>query len=79
MLAVFLRELGASTFVEKLEVGEDVYAFRFERSEGEVTMMWCNGRTYEGPWPADYKRVINAHGEVITLAEVGEEPVYLVS
>ena len=31
MLRVFLEQLGSATFLEKLEMEDDVYALRFER------------------------------------------------
>jgi len=79
MLCVFLEQLGAATFVEKLEIEEDVYALRFERENDEVTMMWCNARTFDGPWPHEFTSVLDASGEVIELNEVGDSPVYLIS
>lgn len=79
MLKVFLRELGTATFVEKLETEDEVYVLRFERKRGEVTMMWCNGRTFNGPWPCEYKKVLDASGEEIELSEVGDFPVYLLA
>lgn len=78
MLQVFLRELGAATFVEKLETEEEVYALRFERGADEVTMMWCNGRTFTGPWPQKITSVLDALGEEIELTEVGDSPVYVI-
>ena len=79
MLCVFLEQLGTATFVEKLETEEDVYALRFERDDDEVTMMWCNGRAFTGPWPGSFKKVFDASGEDIKLEEVGDSPVYLIS
>lgn len=79
MLRVFLEQLGSATFVEKLETEENVYALRFERADDEVTMMWCHGRIFAGPWPGASSSVLNASGEVVDLAEVGESPVYLIS
>ncbi|MEN8783731.1 MAG: lipopolysaccharide kinase InaA family protein [Akkermansiaceae bacterium] len=77
MLSVFLKQLGQATFVEKLEVEDEVYALRFEREDEEVVMMWCNGRTYSGPWPVELKRTLNATGEAIELEELGDSPVYV--
>jgi len=79
MLRVFLEQLGTATFVEKLETEEEVYALRFERENDEVTMMWCNGRIFTGPWPSEFKKVLDASGEDIELEEVGDSPVYLLS
>ena len=79
MLSVFLAQLGEATFVEKLEMEEEVYALRFERKNDEVTMMWCNGRTVSGPWPVEFAKALSASGEVIELSEVGDSPVYLIS
>ena len=79
MLCVFIEQLGSATFVEKLETEEEVYALRFERENDEVTLMWCNGRTFEGPWPREFSSVLDASGEVIELSEVGEAPVYVIS
>ena len=53
---------------------------RIDLSEVDVViLLWCNGRTFSGPWPLDFKKVINSKGDDIQLAEVGEEPVYLIS
>jgi len=71
--------LGTATFVEKLETEEEVYALRFERENDEVTMMWCNGRTFSGPWPRSSRKALDASGEDIKLEEVGDSPVYLLS
>ena len=79
MLVVFLEKLGTATFVEKLATEEAVYALRFEREDDEVTMMWCNGRIFTGPWPSEFKKVLDASGEDIELEEVGDSPVYLFS
>ena len=79
MLCVFLEQLGTATFVEKLEVEERVYALRFERKNDEVTMMWCNGRVFAGPWPGSFKKVLDASGEDIEPEEVGGSPVYFIS
>ena len=78
MLGVFLEQLGAATFVEKLESEKDVYAFRFKRHNDEVIMLWCQERTFEGPWPGPFSSAHNSCGEVIDLTEVSESPVYLV-
>lgn len=77
MLRVFLEQLGSATFVEKLEMEDDVYALRFERGDEKIMMMWCNGRTYSGPWPVDFKHALNASGEVIEIEKVEGSPVYL--
>lgn len=77
MLKVFLRELGTATFVEKLESEDEVYALQFERDRDSVTMLWCNGRTFAGPWPVGFTSVLDASGAEIELTEVGEFPVYL--
>jgi hypothetical protein len=77
MLKVFLAELGTATFVEKLETEDDVYVLRFERERDLVTMIWCNGRTFAGPWPTDFKKVLDSQGKEIELSEVGDAPVYL--
>ncbi len=79
MLCVFLEQLGTATFVKKLETEEEVYALRFERENDEVTMMWCNGRIFTGPWPSEFEKVLDASGEDIELEEVGDSPVYLLS
>ena len=79
MLCVFLEQLGTATFLEKLETEGEVYALRFERENDEVTMMWCNGRIFTGPWPSEFKKVLDASGEDIELEEVGDSPVYLFS
>ena len=79
MLCVFLEQLGSATFVEKLNTEKDVYALRFERENDEVTMMWCNGRIFAGPWPGSFKKVLDSSGEDIELKEVGDSPVYLFS
>lgn len=79
LLVVFLRELGQAVFVEKLEMPEGVYAFRFERGDELVTLLWCHGRSFEGPWPGPFRKTLAATGEEIDLKEVGEAPVYLIS
>ena len=79
MLRTFLRELGNATFVEKLAMPEEVYALRFEREGGEVMLLWCNGRTFRGPWPFTFEKVLDSRGSNTALTEVGEEPVYLIS
>lgn len=80
MLEVFLRELGQATFVEKLDLEEDLYVLRFERKEGGgVILLWSCGRAYEGPWPGEFQRVLNAQGQEIELSSVEGEPVYLIS
>lgn len=78
MLRVFLEQLGSSMFLEKMEIEEDVYAFRFGREKDQVVMMWCQGRIFNGPWPVESSSVLDACGEVIDLTEVGESPVYLI-
>jgi hypothetical protein len=78
MLCVFLDQLGEATFVEKLETEEEVYALRFEREDDQVVMMWCNGRSFSGPLPGGFSKVLDATGGVIELTEVGESPVYLI-
>lgn len=77
MLRTFLKELGEATFVERLELGREVYALRFKKDGGQVTLMWCNRRTYAGPWPVDFDHALDAFGNRIELVEVGESPVYL--
>ena len=77
MLCVFLEQLGSSTFVEKFEMEDDVYALRFERGDEKIIMMWCNGRTYSGPWPVKFKYALNASGDLIEIKEVEGSPVYL--
>lgn len=79
MLRVFLEQLGSTTFVEKLEMEEDVYALRFEEGDKQVVMMWCNGCTFSGPWPVAFQKALNSSGEVTEIDEVGESPVYLLS
>jgi len=79
MLCVFLDQLGSATFVEKLETEEEVYALRFERDGSDVTMMWCNGRTFKGPWPGGFHKALNALGEDIKMEVVEDSPVYLIS
>ncbi len=76
MLRVFLEQLGSAIFVEKLEMVDDVYALCFERDDEKILMMWCNGRSYSGPWPVDFKYALNASGESIEIKEVGDSPVY---
>lgn len=78
MLRTFLRELGSATFVEKLNTPENVYALRFERQDDQVVLLWCNGRTFRGPWPLDFDRTLNSQGDAVELSEVGDEPVYLI-
>jgi hypothetical protein len=78
MLVVFLRELGEATFVEKIPCEEGIYAFRFERAEGEVTLLWCHDRRFAGPWPVTFRRSLDAEGKEIELEEVGDSPVYLI-
>jgi hypothetical protein len=41
--------------------------------------MWCNGRIFTGPWPSEFKKVLDASGEDIELEEVGDSPVYFIS
>lgn len=79
MLRIFLQELGKATFVEKVTTPEAVYALRFEREDDEVVLLWCNGRTFTGPWPLPVQRVIDSRGDEIELTEAGEEPLYLIS
>ena len=76
MLRVFLEQLGSATFLEKLEMEDDVYAFRFERGDEQILMMWCNGRNYSGPWPVEFKYALNSSGNVAEIKEVGDCPVY---
>jgi hypothetical protein len=76
MLRVFLEQLGSATFLEKLEMEDDVYAFRFERGDEKIIMMWCNGRTYSGPWSFEFRQALNATGDVTGIKEVGDSPVY---
>ena len=76
MLRVFLEQLGSATFLEKLEMEDDVYAFRFERCDEQILMMWCNGRNYSGPWPVEFKYALNASGNVAEIKEVGDSPIY---
>ena len=76
MLRVFLEQLGSATFLEKLEMEVDVYAFRFERGDEKIIMMWCNGRTYSGPWSFEFRQALNATGDVTGIKEVGDSPVY---
>ena len=76
MLRVFLEQLGSATFLEKLEMEDDVYALRFERGDEQILMMWCNGRNYSGPWPGEFKYTLNAFGDVGEINEVGDSPVY---
>jgi len=78
MLKVFLRELGGASFVRKLETEKEVYALEFKREGTPVIMLWCNGRTFLGPWPAKFTRAYDVLGEEIELSEVGESPVYLI-
>lgn len=78
MLHTFLRELSQATFVEKMTTPEAVYALRFERKEDEVVLIWCNGRSFTGPWPLPFRRAIDSKGGQIVPSEIGEEPVYLI-
>ena len=79
MLHTFLSELGQATFVEKIVTPKGVYALRFERKDDHVVLIWCNGRKFLGPWPINYKKVLNSRGDEIKLSEVGDGPVYLFS
>lgn len=79
MLQTFLRELGTATFVEKMDTPDEVYALRFERPNDEVVLLWCNARTFAGPWPITFQKVINSTGDAIHLSEVGDEPIYLIA
>ena len=79
MLRVFLEQLGSATFVRKTDLSENVYALHFQRENDFVTMLWCNGRTFEGPWPVKFAEAINSTGETIDVDSVGESPVYLIS
>lgn len=79
MLQTFLRELGSATFVEKIDTPEEIYALRFERPNDEVVLLWCNARTFGGPWPIAFQKVLDSKGDAIELSEVGEEPVYLIA
>ncbi len=79
MLRTFLQQFSHATFVEKLKTPEDVYALRFEREEDQVVLLWCNGRTFRGPWPCSPERVLDSQGKDIELTEIGEEPVYLIA
>ncbi|MEO0509045.1 MAG: lipopolysaccharide kinase InaA family protein [Verrucomicrobiota bacterium] len=78
MLQTFLQELGQATFIEKLDMPESVYALKFVRDDGEIALLWCNARKYEGPWPLAFDKALDSKGEAISLSEVGDEPVYLI-
>ncbi len=79
MLQTFLRELGPATFVEKMDTPDAVYALRFERTNDEVVLLWCNGRTFSGPWPIHFQKALDSTGEPIQFDEVGNAPVYLIA
>lgn len=79
MLEFFLALLGNATFVKKLEISTDVYAFQFEHETHTITMMWCNGRSYSGPWPVKFSKAYSSVGERSEPQEVSESPIYLVS
>ena len=79
MLEFFLAQLGRATFVKKLEVAPNVYALQFERESDTVTMMWCHGGIFSGPWPVEYSTAFDSIGQPIEPSEVGESPIYLTS
>lgn len=79
MLRTFLHELGRATFVEKLPTPGEVYALRFERATDQVVLLWCNARSFEGPWPFEPRQVLDSQGSEIKLTKVGEAPVYLIA
>ena len=79
MLNFFLAQLGTATFVKKLEIETDVYAFQFERESDMITMMWCNGGIFNGPWPVEFSKAFDSTGKPIEPKEVGDSPVYLLS
>jgi hypothetical protein len=79
MLRTFLQQLGQATFVEKIDTPEQIYAMRFERAKDQVVLLWCNGRTFNGPWPVKPNKVLDCLGKEIELIEIKDQPVYLIN
>ena len=79
MLQTFLKELGNARFIEQLTLPSDVYALRFQRERDQVILLWCNGRTFNGPWPTGVDKILDSLGNEIQVSEVGEAPIYLLT
>jgi hypothetical protein len=79
MLQTFLKEIGNATFIEQLPTPSDVYALRFKREKDWVTLIWCNGRTFNEPWPTKVDKILDSQGNEIEATDVGEAPIYLVT
>ena len=76
MLATFLKILGESTFLEKLDSPDQVYLFKFRTSSQEIVLAWSN--EVEG-YISDLNavKVIDAKGKETSLtAPLSEAPRY---
>lgn len=75
MLQNFLEILGNSTFLEKLETPEQVYALRFEVDEKEIIMMWCN-EVASPALPRKFQTVLDVFGNPLDSPEISDSPIY---
>ncbi len=76
MLKYFLETLGDATFIQRLETEEDVYALRFEVSDGELVMGWVNGGRAAPSWSLEGAQCYDAFGNEQEAGELSDEPSY---
>jgi len=76
MLKYFLETLGDATFIQRLETEEDVYALRFEVSDGELVMGWVNGGRAAPSWSLEGAQRYDAFGNEQEAGELSDEPSY---
>jgi tRNA A-37 threonylcarbamoyl transferase component Bud32 len=74
-LLFFLKLLGASTFVRKLDAPEGVYIMEFTDDDRTIIMAWCNGSVIPSPIH-NYDRALDKEGSPLTTVELSDSPVY---
>lgn len=77
-LATVWEQIQGFTSVERLDLGEDVWAYRFERDRGPVTVVWYDDGVLQFPGeeePTTTVEVpIDGESATVTFTPTGDEP-----
>lgn len=75
-LMFFLKLLGSSTFIKKLDAPEEAYLLEFADGDKKIIMGWCNGSVVENP-VTDYVQALDREGKSLNSVEFSDSPIYL--
>ena len=77
-LAVVWKQIHDFTSVERLDLGEDVWAYRFERERGPVTVVWYDDGVLQFPGETEPTKTVQvpvgADSSDLTFTPTGDEP-----